>query len=183
MTFLDARSRPGASLDRDHPSGAGISPKTPGFFSSNTPAAVFGPGGTAWRLLPRAEPERTPLMPKLPFLLTRLDDDIPHASEVSTRLQKHLMRLRGHEVIDADLDAFDDAMATVSDDDGERIRRRAHAYVKRARAASGTAHLKPDEQARLAEIKDGVRAVTVKTESRADEIGRASCRERVLRLV
>ena len=52
-------------------------------------------------------------MPKLPFLLTWLDDDIPRASEVSTRLQKHLMRLRGHEVIDVDLDAFDDAMASV----------------------------------------------------------------------
>jgi len=107
---------------------------------------------------------------KLPFLLTRLDSDIPDVNDVSARLRRHLMRLRGHEIGESDLEAFHNAMQAITDDDVDRFRARAQVYVKRARAASGTAHLKPDEKARLAEIKDGVRAVTVKTESRADEI-------------
>ena len=36
-------------------------------------------------------------MPRLPVLLTRLDDDIPDVADVSARLRRHLMRRRGHE--------------------------------------------------------------------------------------
>jgi len=104
-----------------------------------------------------------------PFLLTRLDSDIPHRSDISTRLREHLMRLRGHEIDDT-VEIWDDTTGAVSEHDLTRIHRRATAYVERLRTASGTAHLKPDEKARLAEVKDGVRAMTVKTVARADEI-------------
>ena len=79
-------------------------------------------------------------MPKLPFLLTRLDDDIPDVNDVSARLRRHLMRLRGHEIGEADIEAFHNAMDAITDDEVARLRERARAYVKRARAASGTAH-------------------------------------------
>ncbi|WP_084864043.1 AAA family ATPase [Salibaculum halophilum] len=104
-----------------------------------------------------------------PFLLTRLDSDIPHRSDISSRLREHLMRLRGHEIDDT-VEIWDDTTGAVSEHDLTRIHRRATAYVDRLRAASGTAHLKPDEKARLAAVKDGVRATTITTEARADEI-------------
>ncbi|WP_412506100.1 AAA family ATPase, partial [Roseovarius sp. SYSU LYC5161] len=109
-------------------------------------------------------------MPKLPFLLTRLDKDIPDVTDVSARLRRHLMRLRGHPFGESDIEAFHQAMDAITDDDVARFRARAQAYVERARAASGTAHLKREEKQRLAAVQDGVRAMTVETESRADEI-------------
>ncbi|WP_438362829.1 AAA family ATPase [Nioella halotolerans] len=109
-------------------------------------------------------------MPKLPFLLTRLDADIPDVADVSARLRRHLMRLRGHPFGESDIEAFHRAMDAITDDDVARFHARAQAYVERARAASGTAHLKREEKQRLAAVTDGVRAMTVETESRADEI-------------
>lgn len=109
-------------------------------------------------------------MSKLPFLLTRLDDDIPDVADVSARLRRHLMRLRGHPFGESDIEAFHQAMDAITDDEVARLRARAQAYVERARAASGTAHLKREEKARLAAVKDGVRAATIDTEARADEI-------------
>jgi hypothetical protein len=108
--------------------------------------------------------------PKLPFLLTRLDKDIPDVADVSARLRRHLMRLRGHPFFESDIEAFHRAMDAITEDDVARLHARAQAYVERARAASGTAHLKREEKQRLAAITDGVRAMTVETESWADEI-------------
>src|SRR6056297_3308677 len=107
-------------------------------------------GGVAALAAPLSEKDST--MAREPFLLTRLDSDIPHRSDISTRLREHLMRLRGHEIDDT-VEIWDDTTGAVSEHDVTRIHRRATAYVERIRAASGTAHLKPDEKARLAEIK------------------------------
>lgn len=43
-------------------------------------------------------------MPKLPVLLTKLDDDIPDFGAVSARLHRHLMRLRDHKISKSDLE-------------------------------------------------------------------------------
>jgi hypothetical protein len=102
-------------------------------------------------------------MSKLPFLLTRLDNDIPDVADVSSRLRRHLMRLRGHPFFESDIEAFHRAMDAITDDDVARLRARAQAYVERARAASGTAHLKREEKQRLTALKDGVRAMTFTT--------------------
>jgi hypothetical protein len=115
-------------------------------------------------------PEKDSIMSKLPFLLTWLDDDIPDVSDVSARLRRHLMRLRGHEIGESDIEAFHRAMLAGTDDELARLRERARAYVERARAASGTAHLKREEKQRLATVSDGVRAIAIRTEARADEI-------------
>lgn len=56
-------------------------------------------------------------MNKLPVLLTRLDDDIPDDGDVSARLRRYLMRLRGHVIDKSDIDAFHIAMDPVTDDD------------------------------------------------------------------
>jgi hypothetical protein len=109
-------------------------------------------------------------MSKLPFLLTRLNEDIPDRFKVTTRLRRHLMRLRGHEINDADLATLDAAADSISEHDLDRIQRRARVYIERVRSASGTAHLKREEVARLIPIKDGLPAVTIETEARADEI-------------
>jgi hypothetical protein len=61
-------------------------------------------------------------------------------------------------------------MLAGTDDELARLRERARAYVERARAASGTAHLKREEKQRLATVSDGVRAIAIRTEARADEI-------------
>ena len=78
--------------------------------------------------------------------------------------------MRGHEIDDADLVTLDAAADSISEHDLDRIQRRARAYVERVRSASGTAHLKREEVARLIPIKDGVPAMTIETEARADEI-------------
>lgn len=109
-------------------------------------------------------------MPALPFLLTRLDDDLPDRNDISLRLRKHLMRLRGHDIDDATLEAWDDAVEAISERDLDRIYRRAKAYVERVRAASGTTHLRREDKDRLIPIKDGIPAMTIETEAQADEI-------------
>jgi len=60
-------------------------------------------------------------MPRLPFLLTRLDSDIPDVNDVSARLRQHLMRLRGHEIGESDLEAFHHAMDAITDDEIARL--------------------------------------------------------------
>lgn len=110
-------------------------------------------------------------MSKLPFLLTRLDNDLPGRAAISMRLRKHLMRLRGHDIDDdATAETWDAALEAVTEHDCDRIQRRAKAYVERVRAASGTMHLKHEEKQRLRPVKGGVQAMTVETEARADEI-------------
>ena len=91
-------------------------------------------------------------MPKLPVLLTKLDDDIPDVSDVSARLRRHLMRLRGHEIGKSDLEAFHIAMDAITGDELARLRERAQAYVERARAALGH---RPPEARREAAPRGG----------------------------
>jgi hypothetical protein len=109
-------------------------------------------------------------MPGRPFLLTRLDDDIPDRTDITVRLRKHMMRLRGHDIDDATVETWKAAVDAISENDLDRIYRRAKAYVERVRAAIGTAHLRRDEKDRLIPVKDGIPAMTVETEARADEI-------------
>ena len=67
-------------------------------------------------------------MAKLPVLLTRLDDEMPDVGDVSARLRRHLMRLRGHEIGKPDLEAFHIAMDAITDDEVARLRERARAH-------------------------------------------------------
>ena len=105
-------------------------------------------------------------MSKLPFLLTRLDDDIPQRPEVFARLRKHLMRLRGHDIEnDPILATWGAAPEAIPEHDCDRIQHRARAYVDRVRAASGTMQLKREEKERLMPVKDCVQAMSVETEA------------------
>ncbi len=73
-------------------------------------------------------------MSKLPVLLTRLDNDIPDIADVSARLRRHLMRLRGHPFGESDIEAFHRAMIAVTDDDVARFRARVRGLMSSAPA-------------------------------------------------
>ena len=61
----------------------------------------------------------------------------------------------------------------LSDSEELRIDRHARAFVDRSMAASGAAHLKPEERARLRRLAGEVPAIAMPSEHRADEIAAA----------
>lgn len=117
----------------------------------------------------------------IPLLDARFFDPGETRTVLATRFETHLRQLRGRrldlppEHAEDGCDALPDRFWRIelSDNDRERIQRRARRILERRKAASGLEHLKSDDRARLEVLKDGARLIRIPSEHRADEIAAA----------
>ena len=124
--------------------------------------------------------ERSPPVPRIPFLSVRIPDEMPDTHAVERRLKDFLERIRRDADPDAEKDAEDGhddrpyaIHARLDREDRLRIARRAKAYVTRVRAATGLEHLAQDDRQKLAILRDGATVMAVPSAHRADEIAAA----------
>lgn len=128
-------------------------------------------------------------MSTIPFIQARLFDPDETARSLEIRFQKFLRKLRTPGALP---DASDSAAGVATSDDPddwlppesdqqpmltaadlERIRRRAGRIIELRKQRSGLAHLRKEEQERLAVLRNGVKLIRIPSPQRADEIAAA----------
>lgn len=120
-------------------------------------------------------------MTRIPFIKAQFFGPGETRSVLETRFETHLRRLRGRHLglppknAEDGCDALPDRFwrLKLSDNDRDRIQRRARRIFECRKAANGLEHLKRDDRERLEVLKDGVRLIRISSEHRADEIAAA----------
>lgn len=105
-------------------------------------------------------------MPKsrttIPFSSLRFLDNPPTQHQIERRLKKHLRNLRAkkEEELAGENDLEEDELVTyhcqLTDEDEDKIKRRAQLYRERLAATTGMSHLTKEDQHMLAPLRGGL---------------------------
>lgn len=112
----------------------------------------------------------------IPFSPLRFVDNPPTQHQIERRLKAHLrsMRAKKEEELTVEDDLEEEELVTyhcqLTNEDEDKIKRRAQLYRERLAATTGMSHLTKEDQHMLAPLRGGLPVTHLTTERKADEI-------------